>query len=141
MGEDSEIPTDSQHTSTVTQPSTSSQPQQKHKSKKSKKGITEVPQLGDSTHDVADEHVTTTSNDPLLSSEDRLKLTRLMELSTHLQSRVLALETTRDDQELEIRSLKRGVKKLEKKASLKTHKIKRLHKIGVTPSNWVAAEY
>nr|GFA15429.1 hypothetical protein [Tanacetum cinerariifolium] len=51
----------------VTQPSTSSQPQQKHKSKKSKKRITKFPQLSDSTHDVADEHVTTTSNDPLLS--------------------------------------------------------------------------
>nr|GEW12213.1 copia protein [Tanacetum cinerariifolium] len=38
MGKDSEIPTDSHHTPTVTQPSTSSQPQQKHKSKKSKKG-------------------------------------------------------------------------------------------------------
>nr|GEX42783.1 hypothetical protein [Tanacetum cinerariifolium] len=67
MGEDSEIPTDSHHTPTISQPSTSSQPQQKHKSKKSKKKITEVPQLSDSTHDVADEHVTTTSNDPLLS--------------------------------------------------------------------------
>nr|GEW17188.1 hypothetical protein [Tanacetum cinerariifolium] len=39
----------------------------KHKSKKSKKRITEVPQLSDSTHDVADKHVTTTSNDPLFS--------------------------------------------------------------------------
>nr|GEX34554.1 hypothetical protein [Tanacetum cinerariifolium] len=66
MDEDSEIPTDSHHTPIVTQPSTSSQPQQKHKSKKSKKRITEVPQLSD-THDVADEHVTTTSNDLLLS--------------------------------------------------------------------------
>nr|GFB65543.1 hypothetical protein [Tanacetum cinerariifolium] len=65
MGEDPKIPTDSHHTPTVTQPSTSSQPQQKHKSKKSKKRITKVPQLSDSIHDVADDHVTTTSNDPL----------------------------------------------------------------------------
>nr|GEU86629.1 hypothetical protein [Tanacetum cinerariifolium] len=41
----------------------------------------------------SDEHVTTTSNDPLLSGEDRLKLTELMELCTKLQSRILALET------------------------------------------------
>nr|GEZ12867.1 hypothetical protein [Tanacetum cinerariifolium] len=87
MGKDSEIPTDSHHTPTVTQPSTSSQPQQKHKFKKSKKRIIEVPQLSDSTYDVADEHVITTSNDPLLSGEDRLKLTELMELCTQLQSR------------------------------------------------------
>nr|GEU99645.1 hypothetical protein [Tanacetum cinerariifolium] len=67
IGKDSEIPSDSHHTPTITQPSTSSQPQQKHKSKKSKKKITEVPQLSDSSQDMADEHVTTTSNDPLLS--------------------------------------------------------------------------
>nr|GEU80224.1 xylulose kinase-1 [Tanacetum cinerariifolium] len=48
-----------------------------------------------------DEHVTTTFNDPLLSGEDRLKLTELMELCTQLQSRVLALETTKADQALE----------------------------------------
>nr|GEU57254.1 hypothetical protein [Tanacetum cinerariifolium] len=36
--------------------------------------------------DAEDEHVTTTSNDPL-SGEDRLKLTELMELYTQLQSR------------------------------------------------------
>nr|GEY75602.1 hypothetical protein [Tanacetum cinerariifolium] len=43
MGKDSEIPTNSHHTPTVTQPSTSSQLQQKQKSKKSKKRITEAP--------------------------------------------------------------------------------------------------
>nr|GEV35488.1 hypothetical protein [Tanacetum cinerariifolium] len=80
--------------------------------------------------DAEDEHVTTTSNDPLFSSEDRLKLTELMELYTQLQSRVLALETTKANQALEIKSLKRRVKKLEKKASKKTHKLKRLYKIG-----------
>nr|GEW55184.1 hypothetical protein [Tanacetum cinerariifolium] len=67
IAEDLERPTDSHHTSTITQLSTSSQPQQKKKSKKSKKRITEVPQLSDSNHNVADEHLTTNSNDPLLS--------------------------------------------------------------------------
>nr|GEV11463.1 hypothetical protein [Tanacetum cinerariifolium] len=81
--------------------------------------------------DVEDEHVTTTSNDPLLSGEDRLKLTELMELCTRLKSRVVALETTKANQVLEIRSLKRRVKKLDKKAKKKTHKLKRLYKIGV----------
>nr|GEX04044.1 hypothetical protein [Tanacetum cinerariifolium] len=92
--------------------------------------MTEVPQLSDFTHDVADEHVTTTSNDPLVSGEDRLKLTKFMELCTQLQSRVFALETTKANQALEIRSLKRRVEKLEKKANRKTHKLKRLYKIG-----------
>nr|GEW11620.1 hypothetical protein [Tanacetum cinerariifolium] len=115
MGEDLEIPTDSHHTPTVTKPSTSSQPQQKHKSKMSKKRITKVSQLSDSTHDIADEHMTTTSNDPLLSGEDRLKLTELIELCTQLHLRVLTLETTKANQALEIESLKRRVKKPEKK--------------------------
>nr|GEV12558.1 hypothetical protein [Tanacetum cinerariifolium] len=67
--------------------------------------------------DFSDEHVTTTSNDPL-SGENRLKLTKLMDLCTKLQSRVLALETTKANQALDIRSLKRKVKKLEKKKEL-----------------------
>nr|GEZ89980.1 hypothetical protein [Tanacetum cinerariifolium] len=76
-----------------------------------------------------DEHVTITSNDPL-SGEERLKLIKLMELYTQLQSRVLTLELTKANQALKIGSLKRRVKKLEKKASKKTHKLKRLYKIG-----------
>nr|GEW06126.1 copia protein [Tanacetum cinerariifolium] len=77
-----------------------------------------------------DKPVTTTSSDPLLSGEDRLKLTELMELCTQLQSRVLALENTKANQALEIGSIKRRVKKIKKKASKKTHKLKRLYKIG-----------
>nr|GEZ54997.1 ribonuclease H-like domain, reverse transcriptase, RNA-dependent DNA polymerase [Tanacetum cinerariifolium] len=74
IGKDSEIPTDSHYTPIVTQPSTSSQLKQKQKSKKSKKRIIEVTQPSDSTHDVEDEHMTTTSNDPLLSgSSTRVK--------------------------------------------------------------------
>nr|GEV24297.1 hypothetical protein [Tanacetum cinerariifolium] len=79
----------------------------KHKSKKSKKRITEVPQPSDSTNNATDEHVTTTSNDSLLSGEDRLKLIELMELCTQLQLRFLALENTKADQALEIGCLKR----------------------------------
>nr|GFA06318.1 hypothetical protein [Tanacetum cinerariifolium] len=80
--------------------------------------------------DAKDEHVTTTSNDPLLSGEDRLKLIELMKNCTQLQSRVLALETTKANQALEIGSLKRKMKKLEKKANKKTYTLKRLYKIG-----------
>nr|GEU59413.1 reverse transcriptase domain-containing protein [Tanacetum cinerariifolium] len=78
--------------------------------------------------DFSDEHVTTTSNNSL-SGEDRVKLTELMELCTQLQSKVLAL-TTKANQALEIGSLKRRVKKLEKKVGKKTHKLKRLYKTG-----------
>ncbi|GJX24272.1 putative ribonuclease H-like domain-containing protein [Tanacetum coccineum] len=64
----------------------------KQKSRKSKKKNTEVPQPSSSTGDVPDENVPTTSNDPLLSGEDRLKLTELMDLCTNLQKKVLDLD-------------------------------------------------
>ncbi|GJV34040.1 hypothetical protein Tco_1394440 [Tanacetum coccineum] len=51
----------------------------------------------------------------LRSNEDSLKLKELMELCTNLQQRVLDLEKTKTTQQNEIASLKRRVKKLEKK--------------------------
>ncbi|GKC59758.1 hypothetical protein Tco_1087356, partial [Tanacetum coccineum] len=51
----------------------------------------------------------------LRSDEDRLKLEELMTLCTTLQNRVLVLEQTKTSQDHEIASLKRRVKKLEKK--------------------------
>ncbi|GKF30185.1 hypothetical protein Tco_0096527 [Tanacetum coccineum] len=103
VGEGSEIPTDSHHTLTTTQPSTS-KPQKKH-----------VP-----TH----------SNDPLLSGEDRLKLKELMGLCTSLSQRVLDLEKTKTSQAVEITKLKEKVKKLEKKGESRTHMLRRLYKVG-----------
>ncbi|GJW64197.1 hypothetical protein Tco_0116081 [Tanacetum coccineum] len=55
-----------------------------------------------------------------------------MELYTTLQSRVLALETTKTNQALEINSLKRRVKKLEKKKRSRNHGLKRLYKVGLS---------
>ncbi|GKB19641.1 hypothetical protein Tco_0853564, partial [Tanacetum coccineum] len=96
-------------------------------------------QVGDmSTHDetfvtqepIADEaaneeNVPTQSNDPPLlrvntlgSGEDRLKLKELMDLCTILSDRVLDLETTKTTHAREIASLKKRVKKLERKGSL-----------------------
>nr|GEX19596.1 hypothetical protein [Tanacetum cinerariifolium] len=68
----------------------------------------------------------------LQSDEDSLKLNELMEFCTNLQSRVLALEKINTTQALEITSLKRKVKKLEKKQRSRTHKLKRLYKVGLT---------
>ncbi|GKF13174.1 hypothetical protein Tco_0051100 [Tanacetum coccineum] len=69
---------------------------------------TEVSQPSDPTEPMVDEtenveSIPTHSNDPLL---DRLKLNELMELCTSLSQRVLALETTKTNQALEIDSLK-----------------------------------
>ncbi|GKE67511.1 hypothetical protein Tco_1521672, partial [Tanacetum coccineum] len=52
MGEGSAMPTDPHHTPIITQPS-SSQPQRKQKSRRSKRKDTEVPQPSDPTN-VAD---------------------------------------------------------------------------------------
>ncbi|GJZ85855.1 hypothetical protein Tco_0651194 [Tanacetum coccineum] len=85
------------------------------------------------------ENVSKLSNDSLLargntlrSDEDRLKLNELMELCTTLQKKVLDLEKTKTTQANEIASLKRRVKKLEKKDRSRTHKLKRLYKVGLT---------
>ncbi|GJT51094.1 putative ribonuclease H-like domain-containing protein [Tanacetum coccineum] len=71
------------------------------------------------------ENVSKHSNDSLLargntlqSDKDRLKLEELMEQCTNLQNRVLDLEKTKTTQANEIASLKRKVKKLEKKNSV-----------------------
>ncbi|GJT58516.1 hypothetical protein Tco_1002049 [Tanacetum coccineum] len=77
-----------------------------------------------------EEHVATPSCDPPQSGEDRMQLTKLMDLCTQLQSRVLALETTKSNQALEIESLKRRVKSLEKRRKSRTPGFKRLRKVG-----------
>ncbi|GJU59076.1 hypothetical protein Tco_1236842 [Tanacetum coccineum] len=72
------------------------------------------------------------SYDPSQSGEDRMQLLELMNLCTKLSNRVLALETTKTTQALEIASLKSRVKQLEKKANKRTHKFKRLYRVGST---------
>ncbi|GKC56974.1 hypothetical protein Tco_1084572 [Tanacetum coccineum] len=102
VGEGSEIPTDSHHTPTTTQPLTS-KPQKKQSRRKQRKD-TEDPQLSGTTEPVTDD----TKN-----------------------VAILALETTKTNQALEIDSLKRRVKKLEKKkGGSRTHRLKRLYKVG-----------
>ncbi|GJS80128.1 hypothetical protein Tco_0730009, partial [Tanacetum coccineum] len=85
------------------------------------------------------ENVSKLSNDPLLargntlrSGEDSLKLQELMALCITLQKRVLDLKTTKTTQGNEIASLKRRVKKLERRNRSRTYKLKRLYKVGLT---------
>ncbi|GJS24243.1 hypothetical protein Tco_0452875 [Tanacetum coccineum] len=119
MGEGSEMPTDPHHTPIITQPS-SSQPQKKQKSRRPKRKDTEVPQPSDPTN-VADEAVT---------EEPSMQLKELMDFCTKLQQRVLDLENTKTAQAQEITSLKLRVKRLEKKGGSRTHKLKRLYRVG-----------
>ncbi|GJT52179.1 uncharacterized mitochondrial protein-like protein [Tanacetum coccineum] len=66
------------------------------------------------------------------TARTRLKLNELMELCTTLQNMVLDLEKTKMTQHNVIASLKRRVKKLEKKNRSRTHKLKILYKVGLT---------
>ncbi|GJV37726.1 hypothetical protein Tco_1410203 [Tanacetum coccineum] len=116
---------------------------------------TEVPHPSGSTNNVADEAVYKELDDSLVraattasileaeqdsgdgpgvntprSDEDSMKLKELMEFCTKLQQRVLDLENTKTAQAQEITSLKLRVKKLEKKGGSRTHKLKRLYKVG-----------
>ncbi|GJZ20906.1 hypothetical protein Tco_0557945 [Tanacetum coccineum] len=98
---------------------------------KSKKRKTKVPQSSGSTDNIPDESVPTTSNYPLLSGEDRLRLTELMDLCTNLQKKVLDLEKAKTTQDSEISSLKKKVKKLERWNKSRTPGLKRLRKVGL----------
>nr|GEV27901.1 putative ribonuclease H-like domain-containing protein [Tanacetum cinerariifolium] len=91
--------------------------------------------MGDVVAQTWSERVSKISNDPLLEGvntpqrgEDSLKLTELMELCTKLQQRVLDLENTNTVQALDIDSLKRRVKKFERRKRSRTHRLKRLYK-------------
>ncbi|GKG12839.1 hypothetical protein Tco_0347076, partial [Tanacetum coccineum] len=65
------------------------------------------------------------------SDDDSMKLKELIEdFCTKLQQRVLDLENTKTTQAQEITSLKPRVKKLEKKGGSRSHKLKRLYRVG-----------
>ncbi|GJS53316.1 hypothetical protein Tco_0626678, partial [Tanacetum coccineum] len=161
MGEGSVNPTNPHHTPTIIQPQKTQKPkkpkrkdtQVPHPSDPSDNVADDVvhKELGDSggprcQETIGDtiaqtrfENVSKLSNDSLLaigntlrSDEDGLKLNELMELYTTLQKKVLDLEKTKTTQANEIDSLKRRVKKLEKKDRSRTHKLKRLYKVGLT---------
>ncbi|GJZ61473.1 hypothetical protein Tco_0617610 [Tanacetum coccineum] len=93
--------------------------------------------MGDTIAQTRSENVSELSNYPplargntLQSGKDSLKLKELMDFCTKMQHRVLDLENTKTSQAWEITSLKLRVKKLEKKGGSRTHKLKRLYKIG-----------
>ncbi|GJW55663.1 hypothetical protein Tco_0099748 [Tanacetum coccineum] len=95
--------------------------------------------IEDTTAQTRFESVSKHSNNSLLArgntlqnDEDRLILDELMALCTTLQKKVLDLEKIKTTKDNEIASLKRRVKKLEKKNRLRTHKLKRLYKVGLT---------
>ncbi|GJS16294.1 putative ribonuclease H-like domain-containing protein [Tanacetum coccineum] len=76
-------------------------------------GLRRQETIGDTIAQTRSENVSKLSNDPL-------------------PARVIDLETTKTTQGNEIASLKRRVKKLEKKDRSRTHKLKKLYKVGLS---------
>nr|GEU40248.1 hypothetical protein [Tanacetum cinerariifolium] len=120
------------------------------RNRKPRRKVIEVPQPSHLTEHVADEAVNEEMDDSLeraattatsLDAEqdrgvntpqhfkDSLKLNKLMKLCTKLQQRVLDLKTRKTTQSLEIDSLKRRIKKLERRKRSRTHGLKRLYKV------------
>ncbi|GKA84960.1 hypothetical protein Tco_0806614 [Tanacetum coccineum] len=68
--------------------------------------------------------------DEAINEEPSMQLKELMDFCTKLQQRVLDLENIKTAQAQKITSLKKRVKKLEKKRWSRTYKLKRLYKVG-----------
>nr|GEZ73601.1 hypothetical protein [Tanacetum cinerariifolium] len=116
-GKGLKIPTNPHNTLIVTQPS-SSLPQKKQKSRRKHRKEIEVPSPISEIPN--EEGVPITSNDPLPSGEDRMRLNELMILYTNLKKHVLDLEEAKTAQAEEIASKKveQGVKVIEKEISI-----------------------
>ncbi|GJV01644.1 ribonuclease H-like domain-containing protein [Tanacetum coccineum] len=128
MGEGFANPTDPQHTPTITQPS-SSQPQKKQKPRKPRED-TRIPQSSCSIKHVADEAVYE-ERDDLWCQEtmgDIIAQTRFDNVSkTSSDSLLAGVNIPQSDEDsIKLKELMR----LEKKGGLRTHKLKRLYKIG-----------
>ncbi|GJT91342.1 putative ribonuclease H-like domain-containing protein [Tanacetum coccineum] len=149
LGEGLAIPTDPQNTPTILQTSTS-QPQKTHKPRKPKRKDTLVPQPSVPTESVADEAVhkeranrlvrATTTASSLEAEQDNGGGPRCQETigDTIAQTRFKRVSKLSSDSLLagvntprKIASLKRRVKKLERKDRSRTHKLKRLYKVGL----------
>ncbi|GKE86200.1 hypothetical protein Tco_1559942, partial [Tanacetum coccineum] len=146
MGEGSAIPTNPHHTPTFIQPSP--QPQKTQKPRRPKKKDTQVPQSSVPSDNVADEAIYKELDDSLVraattassleayqdsgnidKTQSKATLNEPSSLGTSLGSGPRRQETMRELQLLNT-SLKRKVKLLEKKGGSRTHKLKRLYKIG-----------
>nr|GEV59555.1 putative ribonuclease H-like domain-containing protein [Tanacetum cinerariifolium] len=125
LSEGSAIPIDPHHIPTILQPS-SSQPQKTQKPRNHKRKNTQVPQPSGPTDNVADEAVHKELGDKLVRAANTA-------FSIEVEQQwVLYLEKTKTTQRNEIDSLKRRVKKPEKRNRSRTYKLKRLYKVGLT---------
>nr|GEU53306.1 hypothetical protein [Tanacetum cinerariifolium] len=159
IGKGIKVPTDPQHTPTIILPSTL-QPSRKQKPRKTKRKNIQVHQLSVLTESVADEAVdeemddslerATTTATSLDAKKDMGNISKTQSMATPNESSsqgtdlgggprfqeamrdTSAHTRTKTAQQTKIDGLERRVKKLEKKHMSRTHKLKRLYKVGLT---------
>nr|GFA70467.1 hypothetical protein [Tanacetum cinerariifolium] len=143
MGEGSANSINPHHIPTIIHPSTS-QPQKKQKPRKTKRKNTELPKTSGHTTNIADKAVNkemnqnleraTTTASSLEAKQDNVNINKTQSKATLNEPSSIGTssENTKTTQAPKIDSLKRKVKKLEKKQRSRTHKLKRLHKVGLT---------
>ncbi|GJT79722.1 putative ribonuclease H-like domain-containing protein [Tanacetum coccineum] len=129
-------PTDPHHTPTFIQPSP--QPQKTQQPRTPKRKDAQVPQSSDHIENVTDEAVYKELGDSLVVVPGAKKPwgILLLKLGLRVYINILMIhcsqEKTKTTQHNEIASLKRRVKKLEKKNRSRTRRLKRLYKVGLT---------
>ncbi|GKA84470.1 hypothetical protein Tco_0806065 [Tanacetum coccineum] len=138
QGEGLAMPTDPQHTPTIIQPSTS-QPQKKQKPRKPKRKDTEVPQPSGPTTNVVDEAVNEEMDDSLEKAvttatsldakQDRGNINKTQSKATLNEPSSLGTSLGLFYWDVTFCVIA-CVKKLEKKGGSRTHKLKRLYKVG-----------
>ncbi|GJS20625.1 hypothetical protein Tco_0449257 [Tanacetum coccineum] len=145
MGEGSAIPTDPQHTPTITQPS-SSQPQKKQRPRKPSRKNIEVPQPSGSLNNVVDKAIYKERDDSLVRAatiatsldveQDKGDINKTQSKATPSEPSSLGTSSgggPRPQETIGDTSARtRRVKKLEKKDRKRTHKLKRLYKVGLS---------
>ncbi|GJZ09109.1 hypothetical protein Tco_0543392 [Tanacetum coccineum] len=128
--------TDLHHTPTIIQPSP--KPQKKQKPRNPKRNDTQIPQSSGPTEHVADEAVYKELDDSLVRSATTSSSLEAEQDSGYIIKTLMKLvpkellQTTKTTQANEIDSLKRRVKRLEKKKRSTTHRLKILYKIGLS---------
>nr|GEW70236.1 hypothetical protein [Tanacetum cinerariifolium] len=131
LGEGSPMATDTHHTPTILQPS-SSQPQETKKLREPKRKDTQIPQPSGSTNNVTDKAVHKKLGDILVRATTTASSLEVEQDSGNI--------TKTQSKETPNKSSSQGtnlgggprVKKLEKRNRSRTHKLKRLYKVGLT---------
>ncbi|GJS28924.1 hypothetical protein Tco_0489544 [Tanacetum coccineum] len=142
QGEGSTIPTDPQHTPTIIQPSTS-QPQLKQRPRRPKRKDTEIPHSSGPTSNIADEAVNKEMDDSLARAattatgldveQDSGNINKTQSKATPNEPSSLGTSSgggPRHQETMGDTIAQTRVKKLEKKGGSRTHKLKRLYKVG-----------